>query len=825
MEEIHCAKRRVYAAQKQLASARKSLRAATKRAKKAKWYADRQRAYLEQGGCLCAAMTLFAPYDPQQHGPHSGPKAIATHMDLNERFVTGERLCDCDCKANRRKRGTNLGNIGKEAQPMDVECQRKLTRRAIEEETAALKACNRKAVTTAERELARAKQELEETRLQAGANLVVDIDELDGDKSADFGEIVDGDGSCIVGLGGPLSQLDVDLSTGPLKLVFVDKSASMGCDQNSLRALFLGARNALQPIEGSCMLFLLAGPGETQIYYSRAGDAPQQVEIPLGCSTWFNEPVFLVLKALAPVVESLGTSVGDSSQGLPPLQVVCVTDGMDNQSASFVKDLPSLASAISAITGEDSGEPLYLPLGSWQRHDRERALAAMDKGRIPVWLMWVALSSGAGGLLEQADPGRVAVVDAMHELVSGGTPITAISNCPGGADNVVVGSVVLAPIPTGLEGRERKHKNSIVTAVIASDEEEPQLEVLCVDDGMVHTVPYATVTLQPQTVPRPPPSSATERPAEHVLALVDAAMTRPVDVMRCVDPSSGIVPIDSGAKFFTEEMMARLHTSTTEAPKVQQVDYEPLPPTFVKMVLNAAGSAAASCGVSLSIKEDEAARILILAAMDTLLQDGVVKSFELAQRAKLGISVGCGADGMDRLDRIVRPLEAVLDVLASTGAVIPHDPKQQYCQQQGGKQKHQKYRRGSDSGAAGGKVAAKASAFPAMVGVESWRMALVAVDTIFRSLPSAPMAQCQGILANCRKLACGAPTSAAPRVHRPKSSGGTKAHWTDVISRTSHFVLSQSEPVDKGVAVAASVRSNGTGSILSTRSVGACTKR
>jgi len=42
------------------------------------------------------------------------------------------------------------------------------------------------------------------------------------------------------------------------------------------------------------MLFLLAGPGETQIFFSRAGDEPQQVEIPLGCSTWFNEPVFLV---------------------------------------------------------------------------------------------------------------------------------------------------------------------------------------------------------------------------------------------------------------------------------------------------------------------------------------------------------------------------------------------------------------------------------------------------------------------------------------------------------------------------------------------------
>ena len=51
-----------------------------------------------------------------------------------------------------------------------------------------------------------------------------------------------------------------------------------------------------------------------------------------------------------------------------------------------------------------------LLVSTGQRNDRDRAMAAMAEGQVPVWLMWIALSSGAGILLEQAEPGRVAVV-------------------------------------------------------------------------------------------------------------------------------------------------------------------------------------------------------------------------------------------------------------------------------------------------------------------------------------------------------------------------------------------------------------------------------
>lgn len=131
----------------------------------------------------------------------------------------------------------------------------------------------------------------------------------------------------------------------------------------------------------------------------------------------------------------------------------------------------------------------------------------------------------------------------MYDLASGG-PITN-----GDDDTIAVGSAVLAHMPlTGPGGGGRERKRAIVTA--ASDDGE-KLELLFVEDGCVHTVAAATVTLQPPTVPRLAPASTAERPPEYALALVDAAMTRPADVMRRVDPATGVVPVAAGAAFLT----------------------------------------------------------------------------------------------------------------------------------------------------------------------------------------------------------------------------------------------------------------------------------
>ena len=164
MEHVRRCKRQVVYAQKTKAAASKELTKATEVAATAKEHADRQRHYLEEGGCLCGAMTAFAPYDPTTHGALGGSDGPRTHKDLSERFLSDERLCECLPEANRRERGTNLGNVGKEGQPMDVECQRKLTRRAVDEEEATAKRAReaRPAVLRAEHAVAEAKAELED---------------------------------------------------------------------------------------------------------------------------------------------------------------------------------------------------------------------------------------------------------------------------------------------------------------------------------------------------------------------------------------------------------------------------------------------------------------------------------------------------------------------------------------------------------------------------------------------------------------------------------------------------------------------------------------
>ena len=61
----------------------------------------------------------------------------------------------------------------------------------------------------------------------------------------------------------------------------MDKSGSMGCDKTSFGALCMSAQMALSPSEGSCLLVLLAGPGETQLFFTRAGGAARESARPL----------------------------------------------------------------------------------------------------------------------------------------------------------------------------------------------------------------------------------------------------------------------------------------------------------------------------------------------------------------------------------------------------------------------------------------------------------------------------------------------------------------------------------------------------------------
>merc|ERR1719313_555653 len=57
----------------------------------------------------------------------------------------------------------------------------------------------------------------------------------------------------------------------PLKVVFLDKSGSMGFDAVCFDALNVGLKNCLNPTRGATLSFLFAGPGETQILLRRPG--------------------------------------------------------------------------------------------------------------------------------------------------------------------------------------------------------------------------------------------------------------------------------------------------------------------------------------------------------------------------------------------------------------------------------------------------------------------------------------------------------------------------------------------------------------------------
>ena len=66
----------------------------------------------------------------------------------------------------------------------------------------------------------------------------------------------------------------------------------------------------------------------------------------------------------------------------PPISVICLTDGMDNQSCQELRNLESLAEAIGGIqTEEEEPRAVYLPLGTWKAADRRKmAMAEAEEG-------------------------------------------------------------------------------------------------------------------------------------------------------------------------------------------------------------------------------------------------------------------------------------------------------------------------------------------------------------------------------------------------------------------------------------------------------------
>jgi hypothetical protein len=197
----------------------------------------------------------------------------------------------------------------------------------------------------------------------------------------------------------------------PLRIAFLDKSGSMGCDEVTYDALQLGLHNCLHPTAGATLTFLFAGPGETQIVLRRPSDPPVEFNVELGCATWFNEPIMRTLTFLAPVLEALDVQQWIVRNGMPPVQVLCMTDGFDNCSPSNLNTLTGLVNELKEITGPASGEQLYMPIaGPVSKH---KALLDEKNKKIPVWMAWIAVGIGGQMMLKSKTPKEVCIIDAV----------------------------------------------------------------------------------------------------------------------------------------------------------------------------------------------------------------------------------------------------------------------------------------------------------------------------------------------------------------------------------------------------------------------------
>ena len=174
------------------------------------------------------------------------------------------RLCECDIEANKRSMedggAWRAGSLGK---PMNVENTRKLAKKANDKLKGAQEKLKhlQKQTKTFEKEVKKCERTLDVKRedLKGATQLtLVDyfatMEETNKVKFDDLALMT----SCL-----QLENLtDTDF---PMKLVFLDKSGSMGCDKTSLQALGIGHKKAHQIERGSSIVFLLAGPGETQV--------------------------------------------------------------------------------------------------------------------------------------------------------------------------------------------------------------------------------------------------------------------------------------------------------------------------------------------------------------------------------------------------------------------------------------------------------------------------------------------------------------------------------------------------------------------------------
>jgi len=477
-----------------------------------------------------------------------------------------------------------------------------------------------------------------------------------------------------------LAVLDLEEEDFPIKLCFLDKSASMSFSETSLKALEVCFNKSSDISEGTCLVVMLAGVGESQYFLHRPRFEGPQLNfesIQLGCSTWFNEPIYLILSALATQLTSV-FGRDSSSFEEPPISVICVTDGMDNCSVRELQDIRALSSAIGGIVDGEGGR-VFRPLGSWTRRDRER-MADPDDGSnalIPVWLVWCAIGSGSCNLLKQASR-EVAVVDCTYEIDA-----AACSTMSDGASEngdpgkIEVGSLVAVKGEKG--GGEWVVTREYADAVQEEKKVFFDLQNLSGSksrkDVPKERVEHAAVGDSGQ--------QAKPRPSKHLaaLALVNETLGNTGSVMKQVN-AKGIVPLSTGINFITDEFTALISEEPDPKFKVKSIDYFPVEDKFVENFLAKLGKVAwKMCG------DEELApcKKLITAVVKSLLREEDVhwavlsdlcnggeetrRAALVGAAAKLGIVLGDGLESTEKLRRLSSALDSVLQFFFKTGLI------------------------------------------------------------------------------------------------------------------------------------------------------------
>ena len=221
----------------------------------------------------------------------------------------------------------------------------------------------------------------------------------------------------------------------PLRIAFLDKSGSMGCDETTYNALMLALHNVLHPTRGTTLTLLMAAPGQTQIILRRPSDPPiSNMKLKLGSATWFNEPLIKTLEFVAPLLKDLDFQSFFRKRGEPPVQIIALTDGQDNMSVQRLRKFGPLVQAVKEIKYPGTNDCVYNPQVPFENTQS----SAMEDKRCPLWLCWMATGIGGmamlqGQVLQRLSNGKSAKKTMPREILfidASTTPIVREQDYP-----------------------------------------------------------------------------------------------------------------------------------------------------------------------------------------------------------------------------------------------------------------------------------------------------------------------------------------------------------------------------------------------------------